>query len=157
MASLGDGAALSPIALLPPVYSGGRSPGDVSHSLIWEVFRPAGHCGSFRPELRQVEAIWLRLAGALLLRKGGLQGIGLSARWMAAHRPPSLAIMSHVAKSASALERAFLAILVLELEAMVVRLFRQFKRGRAWRSLDCSHSTSIDLGCRRSGDTQGSG
>jgi hypothetical protein len=38
-----------------------------------------------------------------------------------------LAIMSQVAKSASALERAFLAILVLELEAMVVRLFRPFK------------------------------
>ena len=36
-----------------------------------------GLCGSFRPELRLVEAIWLRLAGALLLRKGGLQGIGL--------------------------------------------------------------------------------
>jgi hypothetical protein len=32
-----------------------------------------------------------------------------------------------VAKSASALERAFLAILVLELEAMVVRLFRPRK------------------------------
>src|SRR5712664_4375456 len=35
--------------------------------------------------------------------------------------------MSQVAKSASALERAFLAILVLELEAMVVRLFRPLK------------------------------
>src|SRR5450631_986436 len=33
--------------------------------------------------------------------------------------------MSLVEKSASALERAFLAILVLELEAMVVRLFRR--------------------------------
>jgi hypothetical protein len=35
-----------------------------------------------------------------------------------------LAIMSQVAKSASALVRAFLAILVLELEDMVVRLVR---------------------------------
>jgi hypothetical protein len=35
--------------------------------------------------------------------------------------------MSQVAKSASALERAFLAILVLELEAMVVRLVRPLK------------------------------
>jgi hypothetical protein len=35
--------------------------------------------------------------------------------------------MSQVAKSVSALERAFLAILVLELEAMVVRLFRPLK------------------------------
>jgi hypothetical protein len=35
--------------------------------------------------------------------------------------------MSQVAKSLSALDRAFLAILVLELEAMVIRLFRQFK------------------------------
>jgi len=35
--------------------------------------------------------------------------------------------MSQVAKSASALERAFLAILVLELEAIVVRLFRPLK------------------------------
>jgi hypothetical protein len=35
-----------------------------------------------------------------------------------------LAIMSQVAKSASALVRAFLAILVLELEDMLVRLFR---------------------------------
>jgi hypothetical protein len=35
--------------------------------------------------------------------------------------------MSQVAKSASALERAFLAMLLLELEAMAVRLFRQFK------------------------------
>src|SRR5882672_389746 len=37
-------------------------------------------------------------------------------------KPPSLAIMSQVAKSASAFVRAFLAILVLELEDMVVRL-----------------------------------
>src|SRR5258706_11923438 len=35
--------------------------------------------------------------------------------------------MSQVEKSASALERAFLAILVLELEAMVVRLVRPLK------------------------------
>ena len=35
--------------------------------------------------------------------------------------------MSQVAKSASALERAFLAILALELEAMVVRLVRPLK------------------------------
>jgi hypothetical protein len=35
--------------------------------------------------------------------------------------------MSQVAKSASALERAFLAILVLELEAMVIRLVRPLK------------------------------
>jgi hypothetical protein len=39
-------------------------------------------------------------------------------------QPPSLAIISQVAKSASAFVRAFLAILVLELEDMVVRLFR---------------------------------
>ena len=36
--------------------------------------------------------------------------------------PPSLAIMSHVTKSASALARAFREILARELEAMVVRL-----------------------------------
>jgi hypothetical protein len=35
-----------------------------------------------------------------------------------------LAIISHVAKSASAFVRAFLAILALEFEDMVVRLFR---------------------------------
>jgi hypothetical protein len=35
--------------------------------------------------------------------------------------------MSQVAKSASALDRAFLAMLVLELVAMVIRLFRPFK------------------------------
>src|SRR3981081_3281092 len=39
-------------------------------------------------------------------------------------KPPSLAIMSQVAKSASAFVRAFLAILALELEDMVVRLVR---------------------------------
>ena len=37
--------------------------------------------------------------------------------------------MSQVAKSASAFVRAFLAILVLELEDMVVRLFRPPKLG----------------------------
>jgi energy-coupling factor transporter transmembrane protein EcfT len=45
--------------------------------------------------------------------------------------------MSRVAKSASALERAFLVMLVLE--AMEVRLFRPRKtRRRSWRSLDSS-------------------
>jgi hypothetical protein len=44
-----------------------------------------------------------------------------------------------VAKSASALERAFLAILVLELEAMVVRLVRPLKvAGVHGDSLDSS-------------------
>jgi hypothetical protein len=28
---------------------------------------------------------------------------------------------------------------VLELEAMVIRLFRPFKLAGVWRSLDCSH------------------
>jgi hypothetical protein len=45
--------------------------------------------------------------------------------------------MSQVAKSASALERAFLAILVLELEAMMVRLIRPLKpagvHGYRWK------------------------
>jgi hypothetical protein len=45
--------------------------------------------------------------------------------------------MSQVAKSASAFVRAFLAILALELEDMVVRLFRPTRR-RSWRSLDSS-------------------
>jgi len=38
-------------------------------------------------------------------------------------KPPSLAIMSQVAKSASAFVRVFLAILVLEVEDMVVHWF----------------------------------
>jgi len=37
------------------------------------LFRPAGLCGSCRPAARQVEAIWLQLAGVLLLRKVVLQ------------------------------------------------------------------------------------
>jgi hypothetical protein len=56
--------------------------------------------------------------------------------------------MSQVAKSASALERAFLAILVLELEAMVVRLFRPLKlagvHGDRWT---VRLGISIDVRC----------
>ena len=54
--------------------------------------------------------------------------------------------MSQVAKSASALERAFLAI--LELEAMVVRLFRSLKladiHGDGWT---VRQGTSRDVRC----------
>jgi hypothetical protein len=44
--------------------------------------------------------------------------------------------MSQVAKSASALERAFLAM--LELEAMQVQLFRPLKLAVSWRTLNSS-------------------
>jgi hypothetical protein len=59
--------------------------------------------------------------------------------------------MSQVAKSASAFVRAFLAILVLELEDMVVRLFRPPKlasvRGDRWTVRWASRLTSgVSLG-----------
>jgi hypothetical protein len=57
--------------------------------------------------------------------------------------------MSQVAKSASAFVRAFLAILVLELEDMVVRLFRPPKlagvHGDRWT---VRLGISVDIRCR---------
>jgi hypothetical protein len=77
-------------------------------------------------------------------------------------KPPSLAIMSQVAKSASAFVRAFLAILVLELEDIVVRLFRPPKlagvHGDRWT---VRLGISVDMRCppwrlasRRAGGAQ---
>src|SRR5262249_56377001 len=63
-------------------------------------------------------------------------------------KPPSLAIMSQVAKSASAFVRAFLAMLVLELEDMVVRLVRPPKlagvHGYRW---SVRLGISVDVRC----------
>jgi hypothetical protein len=55
--------------------------------------------------------------------------------------------MSQVAKSASALERAFLAILVLELEAMVVRLFAHSNSPAFMAIVGQFVGISIDVRC----------
>jgi hypothetical protein len=78
----GDGAQRARALLVPrPPVSGlisnvvGEVPAMSAIRLNGRLFRPVGLCGSFRLAARQVEAVWLQLAGGLLLRRVVLQVI----------------------------------------------------------------------------------
>jgi len=75
---------------------------------------------------RHAHASHLAVISAVHLAKGQGRGLGLAHR-LEPGSIVSLAIISQVTKSASAFARAFLAMLVLELEDMVVRLVRLSK------------------------------